>query len=151
MCCVTRAATSWRTMDGTPDRSNTILATGRLPRRLATRRSRRIGSRISGKIDAQSKPPPSGRAIAFRSGQDPRGHPRIIWVPIFAIQTLTTSVSVIPARVPLSAYCGGPRWNCSCFGFPKARFRTSAAAPNRETVATSALRVGRAASNCATE
>ena len=54
-------------MDGTPDRSNTILATGRLPRRLATRRLRRIGLRISGKIDAQSKPPPSGRGHSFQA------------------------------------------------------------------------------------
>src|SRR5262249_40596738 len=29
MCCATRAATSWPTMGGTPDRSNTSLATGR--------------------------------------------------------------------------------------------------------------------------
>src|SRR5215471_12627764 len=51
LCCATRAATSWPTMGGTPDRSNTILATGRLLRRFATRRSRRIGSRISGEIE----------------------------------------------------------------------------------------------------
>ena len=73
-------------MGGTPGRSNTILATGRLPRRLATRRLRRIGLRISGKIDAQSKPPPSGRGHRAKAPRDPR----IIWVPIVAIQTLET-------------------------------------------------------------
>jgi hypothetical protein len=36
-------------------------------------------------------------------------------------------VSPTPAKVPLSTYCGGPRWNCSCFGFPNAHFRRSEA------------------------
>ena len=47
MCCATRVATSWP-MGGTPGRSNTTLVTGRLLRRFATGRSRRIGLRISG-------------------------------------------------------------------------------------------------------
>ena len=68
-------------MDGTPDRSNTILATGQLPRRLATRRLRRIGLRISGKIDAQSKPPPSGRGHSFQATAKALRDPRIIRAP----------------------------------------------------------------------
>src|SRR5262249_32954809 len=71
MCCATRAATSWPTMSGTPDRSNTILATGRLLRRFATRRSRRIGSRISGEIE-KSAPPDASDQI-----KDPHPPPRI--------------------------------------------------------------------------
>src|SRR5262245_38684200 len=71
MCCATRAATSWPTMGGTPDRSNTILATGRLLRRFATRRSRRIGLRISGEIE-KSAPPDASDQI-----KDPHPPPRI--------------------------------------------------------------------------
>jgi ABC-type uncharacterized transport system substrate-binding protein len=33
-----------------------------------------------------------GADVAFRSGQNPRGHPRIIWVPIVAIQTIPSYV-----------------------------------------------------------
>ena len=68
-----------------------LLTAERLPRRLATRRLRRIGLRISGKIDAQSKPPPSGHSFQARA-KAPPGHPRIVWVPIFAIQTIPASV-----------------------------------------------------------
>src|SRR5262249_24428372 len=45
---VLRHSCGYTTMGGTPDRSNTISATGRLLRRFATRRSRWIGLRISG-------------------------------------------------------------------------------------------------------
>ena len=53
------AATSWRTMDGIPDQSNTILVTGRLSRQCATLRLRRIGSRISGRIERKRNSAPT--------------------------------------------------------------------------------------------
>jgi len=75
MCCATRAATSWPTMGGTPDRSNTILATSRLLRRFATRRSRRIGSRISGEIEKNAPADANGLPFAG-NGKGPPGGPQ---------------------------------------------------------------------------
>src|SRR5262249_11374821 len=80
MCCATRAATNWPTMGETPDRSNTILATSRLLRRFATRRSRRIGSRISGEIEKTHQRMRTAGPLPA-TAKDPRGDPRIIWVP----------------------------------------------------------------------
>src|SRR5262249_45226612 len=71
MCCATRAATSWPTMGGTPARSNTISATSRLLRRFATRRSHRIGLRISGEIEKNAPPDASDQI------KDPHPPPRI--------------------------------------------------------------------------
>src|SRR5262249_35228276 len=75
LCCATRAATSWPTMGGTPDRSNTILATGRLLRRFATPRSRRISLRISGKIEKSAPADANGRPFAG-NGKGPPGGPQ---------------------------------------------------------------------------
>src|SRR5262249_12946719 len=86
MCCATRAATSWPTMGGTPDRSNTILATGRLLRRFATRRSRRIGLRISGGIEKNAPADANGRPFAG-NGKGPPGRPQNNLGPMFAIET----------------------------------------------------------------
>src|SRR5262249_37845810 len=84
MCCATRAATSFPTMGGTPDRSNTILATGRLLRRFATRCSRRIGLRISGEIEKNAPADANGRPFAG-NGKGPPGGPQNFWVPFAAI------------------------------------------------------------------
>src|SRR5262249_43850776 len=84
MCCATRAATSWPTMGGRPARSNTILATGRLFRRFATRRSRRIGLRISGEIEKNAPADANGRPFAG-NGKGPPGGPQNNLGPIFAI------------------------------------------------------------------
>src|SRR5262249_42602720 len=101
--CATRAATSWPTMDGTPDRSNTILATGRLLRRFATRRSRRIGLRISGKIEKSAPADANGRAFAG-NGKGPPGGPQNNLGPIFAIQTIPWYAQWLPSPTSCTCY-----------------------------------------------
>src|SRR5262249_36060530 len=103
MCCATRAATSWPTMGGTPDRSNTILATGRLLRRFATPRSRRIGSRISGEIEKSAPADANGRPFAG-NGKGPPGGPQNNLGPIFAIQTIPSYAQWVPSPTSCTCY-----------------------------------------------
>src|SRR5262249_35015759 len=107
MCCATRAATSWPMMGGTPDRSNTILATSRLLRRFATRRSHRIGLRISGEIEINAPADANGRPFAAPGGGEGSHLGRFETIPSYAqwvpFPTLLHPVTdtLWPAALPL--------------------------------------------------
>ena len=63
-------------MGGTPDRSNSTWATGRLSRQCGTQRSRPIGSKISGRIDDEGPGALQVDSLASMTDQPPHSKPR---------------------------------------------------------------------------